>query len=231
MLRLVSDPWLPSAVLLLAGLFLRGSYLVIAMSNGKAKGPLGKVAMSPRQRVIINADEVVINRIPVNFVEYEEETQQVGKRTIVSRLTLQRTALINDYVPAELYDTFMAMYDDFLEIQAARKADSDVDEAAASSSEETEVALTTVEEGQALARQFKGEMLVKFQSLQYQLVLAVWRLTEPDMDEERLRQGIDEERLMGLFQHFFSRLSQQKKKSAQRAGNTSSAPEPGAGEA
>lgn len=175
--------------------------------------------LSPRRLSIVNADEVIINTIPVNFVEYDETSQQVGSRTIVTRTPIQRTALISDYVPASLYETFMAMYDDFLEIQEARKLAQEPDEAA-----------DPKEQQAALLKQLKGAELLKFQDLQYQLVLAVWQNTEADMDLERLKRGLEEDQLTKLFTHFFSRLSRQKKKSAPRGGNTSSAPEPEAGE-
>ena len=178
--------------------------------------------LSPRRLSIVNADEVVINTIPVNFVEYEEETQQVGSRTIVTRTPIQRTALISDYVPSSLYETFMAMYDDFLEIQEARKQ---------VQPEGQDIPLDAKEQQVALLRYLKGEELLKFQDLQYQLVLAVWQNTEPDMDLERLKRGLEEDQLTKLFTHFFSRLSRQKKKPASRAGNTLSEPEPEAGEA
>ena len=37
-------------------------------------------------------------------------------------------------------------------------------------------------------------------------VLAVWKLTEPDMTLDRLTSGLDMFKIMGLFQHFFGSL-------------------------
>lgn len=185
------------------------------LSNGK-----GKVTGFPGPRaMIVNADEVVIRQIPVNFVEWEEgEAQQVGKRVIVPRVSFQRTALISDYVPAALYDAFMAMYDDILAVMQASRSISAAQDATEPASQAD------------LLSQLSAEQLQKFQAMQYQLVLAVWKLSEPDMDEARLREGLEEEQVLGLFTHFFSRLSRQKKGRAKNAAPISSANAPDADE-
>ncbi len=209
--RLVSDSALSLWLCLLACLFLARSFsMASVLSTGK-----GKTIFPGPRALIVNADEVTIRQIPVNFVEWEEgEAQQVGKRVIVPRVSFQRTALISDYVPAALYDSFMGMYDDILSIMQASRSISEAQEV----------------EGQPtqadLLSRLNAEQLQKFQSMQYQLVLAVWKLSEPDMDEQRLREGLEEEQVLGLFNHFFSRLSRQKKGKAKNAAPTSSANAP-----
>lgn len=188
------------------------------LSNGRGKQTALGHVLGPRA-LIVNADEVTIRQIPINFVEWEEgEPQQVGKRTIISRQSFQRQALISDYVPASLYDTFMAMYDDMQVIVQANRSAS---EAAAAEGEEVQP---------TLLKRLSAEHLQKFQALQYALVLAVWKLSEPDMDEQRLREGLEEEQVLALFNHFFSRLSRQKKSKAKNGASTSPANEPEQGE-
>lgn len=198
--------------------------MALALGNGHSK--MGRVGTLSRKAFIVNADEVEIRAIPVNFVEWEEETEQVGSRTITRRTPVQRRALINDYVPASLYDTFMAMFDDVRSFYEATQGTLVQD------GEQALQMAPESEEDQQKRRlaNLKGEQLRQFQGLQYQLVLAVWRLTESGMDEKRLREGLDEDQILGLFNHFFTRLSRLKKSRAKPGVSTSSANEPEPGE-
>jgi hypothetical protein len=122
---------------------------------------------------------------PIEVVLVEYITYEAGKRAdgspIIRRKLSQRTTMIESYVPMKVFHGMMASQGKIKQFQKATSGKAEVN------------------------AEDQKEML-DWMSKQ---VLAVWKLTEPDMTEERLSEGLDFQKVLGLFQSFFGdRLKQ-----------------------
>lgn len=120
-------------------------------------------------------DDMLPEPVFVPIREFVEEV--IGKKPDgsprVRRKLTQRVAEINTYVPMSVFQKMMKAQEIVRKIQA--KSQENMDEA-----------------GQEAMMRWMTEQC-----------LAVWKLTEPDMEIDTLMNGIDLPRMMWLFQRFF----------------------------
>lgn len=136
------------------------------------------------QAATVNLDEVTIGEIAVAFVEWVEVKATGNDGQTVTRIKPQvRHAHISDYVPMYLLNKMVAS-----QKKAQRARD----------------------RFQAGDEEFTQDPMMAWVSEQ---VLAVWKLSEPDMTQERFNRGLNFQQINGLFTRFFGeqlRLSKNK---------------------
>lgn len=125
-----------------------------------------------------NFDEVLPEPVMVRIVEFVEYEAELNGQKVYRRKPVQRVAEINTYVPLRVLHKMMASQEKIRRIQAAR----------------------------ANPNQIDGAMQQEMIDWITQQVLSVWKLTEPDMTAERLQEGLDLKKIMGLFSLFFGNL-------------------------
>lgn len=127
-----------------------------------------------------NFDEVLPEPVQVTMISFEEyEAAGPGKEKVLRRRPVKRIAEINTYVPMRIFHKMMSSQEKLRAIQAKRLGpDSTLNS----------------EEQQVMLDWMVGQ------------VLAVWKLTEPEMDEEKLTEGLSFQKVIGLFGLFFGDL-------------------------
>ena len=126
-------------------------------------------------------DEVLPEPITVGWIEYIEQEQMVGGIRMTKRKAIKRVSEIETYVPVKILNRMMASQEKIKKLQALRSQD------------------PTQLDGQT------QKDMVDWMSSQ---VLSVWQLTEPAMTLEKLQEGLDFKKTLGLFNLFFGNLLQ-----------------------
>lgn len=124
---------------------------------------------------ITDFDDVLPDDVHVSIVEFIEVEHDVEGRKIRRRKPVKRTATISTYVPMKIFHRMMASQDKVRRFQAMKQNDGQV------STENQQIMLEWMT----------------------QQVTAVWQLTEPDMTEEKISEGLSFQKIMGLFGLFF----------------------------
>lgn len=125
----------------------------------------------------VNLDEVLISTVSVAFVEWlPVEKQSVDGQPVTRYSPQVRHAEISDYVPMHLLNRMIAGE------KKARRA--------------REYYLAGDEN-------FTQDPHLAWMSEQ---IFAVWKLTEPDMTQERFQKGLNFDQIQGLFSRFFGGL-------------------------
>jgi hypothetical protein len=120
-------------------------------------------------------DDVLPEDIRVSIVEFIDEETEVDGRVIKRRRPSRRTASISTYVPMKVFHRMMASQEKVRRFQMMKKQGDQIDPA-----------------GQ--------QVMLEWMTAQ---VAAVWQLTEPDMTEEKISEGLSFQKIMGLFGLFF----------------------------
>lgn len=123
-------------------------------------------------------DDMIPEPIKVSIVAFLEEDVTVGGIKMRRRKPVSRVAEIGTYVPMLILNKMMKSQAQIRKLQAMREQSGD-----------TEV--------QAETMQWMAEQ-----------VCAVWQLSEPDMTVQKLMEGLDFKKILGLFNLFFGNLLQ-----------------------
>lgn len=131
-------------------------------------------------------DEVLPEPVRVSLVEYQEKpTGEVDEQgnPIVIRVPRVRTTLINTYVPMRVLHSMMASQEKMKRMQGLQ--------------------------AQAASGQLSEENQQLMLEWMIAQVLAVWKLTEPNMTADKLTEGLSYQKVFGLFGLFFGDLLKQ----------------------
>lgn len=148
--------------------------------NGKIVDSTNVEAANAFMNMETQFDDVLPEPINITIVEFIDEAYEQDGIKRQRRRPVRRTALINTYVPMKILHSMMASQEKLRRLQTLQK---------------------DVQEGQL--SQGNQQAMIEWMTEQ---VLAVWRLTEPDMSADALANGLSFQKVFGLFKLFFGDL-------------------------
>ena len=148
--------------------------------NGKIVDSTNVEAANAYMDMDTQFDDVLPEPIQVTLVEYVTEEYEENGKLRQRRRPARRTALINTYVPMRVLHSMMASQEKLRRLQNLQKE---------------------VQDGQVSSG--GQQAMIEWMTEQ---VLAVWKLTEPDMTAEALADGLSFQKVFGLFKLFFGDL-------------------------
>lgn len=123
-------------------------------------------------------DDMIPEPIRVSLVEFISYEVDVEGVIVTRRKPIIRVAEINTYVPLIILNKMMASQEKLKKLQALRAKQGDSD----------------------------SELQQETMQWMTEQVTEVWKLTEPDMTVQKLAEGLDFKKILGLFNRFFGSL-------------------------
>lgn len=127
----------------------------------------------------VDFDEIVPEPVTVTWIDFQEYKDKVGDLNVIRRKPVKRSSLINTYVPVKVLNKMMAGQDKMRKLQALRAKD---------------------------PTQVNGDIQQEMVIWMADQILNVWKLSEPEMTLDKLLEGVDLKKILGLFSLFFGNL-------------------------